>query len=79
MDSIVCPFVNIALTTSISDHCESQILVGTSLSSAVKKCMAWLVLSSDVMWGCVRYSCKYSEVSVIVDALILLSTDWIQR
>ena len=32
--SIVLPFVNIALTASIDDSCESQILVRTSLTSA---------------------------------------------
>ena len=37
LDSIVCPFVNIALTASIAANCESRILVGTSLSAAVKK------------------------------------------
>ena len=36
LDSIVLPFVNISLTASIDSNCESQILVGTSLSAAVK-------------------------------------------
>ena len=39
LDSIVRPFVNIAITSSIDDHCESQILVGTSLSAAVKNAL----------------------------------------
>ena len=59
MDSIVRPFVNIYRTASIATNCESHILVGTSLSDAVKKCMAWVILSSAVTWVCVRYSCKY--------------------
>ena len=33
--SIVLPFVNISLTASITANCESQILVGTSLSAMV--------------------------------------------
>ena len=41
LDYIVRPFVNIVLTASIAANCESQIIVGTSLSAAVKKCMAW--------------------------------------
>ena len=45
LDFIVLPFVNIAFTASIAANCESQILVGTSLSDAVKKCMAWVILS----------------------------------
>ena len=36
LDFIVLPFVNIYLTASIAANCESQILVGTSLSAAVK-------------------------------------------
>ena len=46
---IVFPFVNIALTASIADNCESQILVGTSLSAAAKDCIACVILSSAVM------------------------------
>ena len=49
LDYIVRPFVNISLTASIAANCESQILVGTSLSAAVKKCMVWVILSSAVM------------------------------
>ena len=37
LDSIVLPFVNIYLTASIAANYESQILVGKSLSVAVKK------------------------------------------
>ena len=70
LDSIVRPFVNIALTPSIATNCESQILVGTSLSAAVKKCMALAILSSAVIWGSMRYSCKYSAVYVIINALV---------
>ena len=49
VDFIVFPFVNIARTASIAANCESQILVGTSLSAAVKNCIACVILSSDVM------------------------------
>ena len=70
LDSIVCPFVNISWTASISDNCESQILVGTYLSSAFQKCKSWVILSSGVTWVCVRYSCKYSAVSVIMNSLV---------
>ena len=79
LDSIVLPVVNIALTALIAADCESQILVGTSLSSGVKTCMAWSILSSAEMWGCMRYSCKYSEEYVIINALVFLSIAWIQR
>ena len=48
-------------------------LVGTSLSAVDKKCMAWVILYSAVTWGCVRYSCKYFGVSVIINALVLMS------
>ena len=73
MDFIVFPFVNIALTASISANCESQILAGIYLSAAVKNFIACANLSSAVMSGCVRYLCKYSAVSVIINALFLLS------
>ena len=62
------PFVNIALTASIAANFESQILVGTSLNALVKNCIACVILSSAVMRGCVRYLCKYSAVSVIMNA-----------
>ena len=71
--------MNIDLTASIADNCESQILVGTSLSDVVKKCMAWVILFSAVTWGYVRYLCKYSAVSVIINALVLLSIAWMHR
>ena len=46
---IVSPFVNIALTDSMAAYCESQIIAGTSLSAAVKNCIACAILSSAVM------------------------------
>ena len=72
MDFIVFPFVNIALTASMAANCGSQIIYGTSLSAAVKNCIACAILSSDVLRGCVRYLCKYSEVSVIINDFVLL-------
>ena len=48
-DSIVLPFVNIVLAASFAANCESQILVGTSFSAAVKNCIAWVILYSAVM------------------------------
>ena len=78
-DSSVCQFAKIVRTASIATNCESHMLVGTSLSAADKKCMAWVILSSAVTWGCVKYSCKYYSVSVIMNALFLLSISWIQR
>ena len=74
-----CPFVNIAFTASIASHFESQIFVGTFLNAAVKTFMAWVILSSAVMWGYVRYSCNYLAVSIVINALVLLSISWIQR
>ena len=73
MGLIVFSFVNIALTASMAANCELQMLAGTSLSAAVKNCIACAIMSSAVMWDCVRYLCKYSEVSVIINALVLLS------
>ena len=49
MDFIVFPFVNIALAASMDDNCELQILSGTSLSAAVKNCIACAIMSSAVM------------------------------
>ena len=72
-DYSVLQFENIVLTASIAANCELHTLVGTSLSAADKKCMEWVIMYSDVTWGCVRYSCKYSAVSVIINALVLLS------
>ena len=47
---IVFPFVNIAPTASMAANCEFQMLVGTSLSAAVKNCIACVILSSALMW-----------------------------
>ena len=66
----IFPFVNIALTESMADNCELQILDGKSLSAAVKKFIACVIMSSAVIWGCVRYLCKYSAVSVIINAFV---------
>ena len=65
----IVPFENIALTASMSANCELQILARTSLSAAVKNCMACVILYSAMICGCVRYLCKYSAVSVIINAL----------
>ena len=78
-DSSVRQFAKIVRTTSIADNCELRMLVGTSLSATDKKFMAWVILYSAVTWGCVRYSCKYSNVSVIINTLVLLSIAWIHR
>ena len=79
LDSNVRQFANIVRTASIADNCKSQMLVGKYFSAAEKKCMAWVILSSNVTWGCVRYSCNYLAVSVLINALVLLSISWIQR
>ena len=50
-------------------------LVETSLSATDKKCMACVIMSSAVTWGCVIYLCKYSAVSVIINDLVLLSIE----
>ena len=63
----IVTFENIALTASMAANCEFQILAGTSLSDAVKNGMACAILSSAVICGCVRYLCKYSAVSVIIN------------
>ena len=73
MDLIVFLFVNIALTASIAPNCDFQMLAGKSLSADVKNCITCAIMSSAIMLGCVRYLCKYSEVSVIINALVLLS------
>ena len=78
-DSSVRQFANIFRTASIATNCESHMLVGTSLSAADKKCMALVILSYAVMCGCMRYSCKDYAVSIIINDLVLLSIDWIQR
>ena len=49
MDLIVFPFVNIALTASVADNCDLHMLAGTSLSAAVKKCIACAIMSSAAM------------------------------
>ena len=67
------PFENIALTESMAANCELQILAGTSLSAAFKNCMACVILSSAVIYGCIRYLCKYSAVSVIIYAFVFPS------
>ena len=77
-DSIVHQFAKIVRTASIAANCESHILVGTYLSASDKKCMAWVILSYSITWGCVIYACKYSTVSVIINDLVLLSIAWIQ-
>ena len=78
LDSIVRQFSNIVRTASIAANCKSHMLVGTSLSAAERKCMAWFILSSDVTCDCMGYSCKYSAVSVIINALVLISIACIQ-
>ena len=72
-------FENIFPTASIAASCESHMLVGTYLRADDKKCMAWVILSYVVTWGCVRYALKYSAVSVIISDLVLLYISWIQR
>ena len=69
----VLQFPNIVRTDSIAANCESQILLGKYLSAADKKCISWFSLSSAVNCGCVRYAFKYSAVSVIIKAFVLLS------
>ena len=75
-DSTVCQFAKIVRTASIAANCKSHMLVGTSFSSADKKCMEWFILSSAITWGCVRYACKYSAVSIILNDLVLMSIAW---
>ena len=72
-------FAKIVWKTSIAASCESHILVGTSLSAADKKCIAWVILYSAVTWVCVRCTYKYSAVSVIINYLVFPSIDWMQR
>ena len=64
------PFKNIVLTASIAANCELQILAGTSFSAAIKNWIACVILSSDVICGCVSYLCKYSAVSMIINAFV---------
>ena len=56
IDSTVRQFAKSFQTASIAASCESHMLVGTSLMTAEKKCMSWVILSSSVTWGCVRYA-----------------------
>ena len=37
----------------MDDSWESHMLLGTSLSATDKKCIAWVILSYAVTWGCV--------------------------
>ena len=78
-DSTVCQFTNIVLTASTVASCELHMMVGTSLSAVDKKLMTLFILSYAVLWGCVRYACKYSDVSVIFSDLVLLSISCMQR
>ena len=78
-DSTIRQFARIVWTASIAASCESHMLVGTSFSDAYKKCMAWVILYSAVTWGCVRYACKYSAVSLTISDLVFLSIAWMQR
>ena len=66
----IFPFLNIDLTASMAANCEFQMLAGTSLSASVKNCISCVIMSSAVIWGCVRYLCKYPSVSVIINALV---------
>ena len=70
---LIVPFENIALTASMSANCELQIISWASLSAAVKNRMACVILSSAVICGWVRYLCKQSAVSVIINAFFRLS------
>ena len=78
-DFTVLQFAKTSRTASIAANCETLMLVGTSLSAADKKWIPWAILSSDVTWACVRYSWKYSALSIIINDLVLLSIAWIQR
>ena len=71
------PFENIVLTASIAANCEFKMLAGTSFSAAVKNWIACVILSYAVICGCVRYLCKYSAVSVIINAFVFPSIDCI--
>ena len=71
------PFENIVLTALIATYYELQMLAGTSFSATVKNCIACVILSSAVICGCVRYLCKYSAVSVIINAFVFPSISYI--
>ena len=76
--STILHFSNIARTASMSASWELQRLEGTSLSAANKKCVACVILSSDVTVNCIRYSWRNSAVSVI-RRVFSLSFAWMQR
>ena len=78
-DATVCQFAKIVQIASIAANCESHMLVGTSLSAADNNCMVCAILSSAVTWSCVRYACKDSAVSVIINDFVFLSIAWMQR
>ena len=78
-ESTVHQFAKIFRTASIDASWELHMMLGTSLSAADKKCMAWVIISSAVTWGWVRYACKYYSVSIINSDLVLLSIAWMQR
>ena len=79
LGSSVLQFPKIFRTASIAANCESQMMLGKSLSATDKKCILWFSLSSAVTYGCVRYACKYSAVSVTIKAFVLLSIAWMHR
>ena len=78
-DYTVSQFAKIVCTASIAASWESHMMLVISLRSADKKCMVWVILSSAVTWGCVRYACKYPAASVISSYLVLLSISCMQR
>ena len=78
-DSTVRQFSKIVRTVSVAASCELHMPVGSSLRAADKKCMAWVIMSSAVTWGCVRYACKYYAVSIIISDLVLLLIAWMKR
>ena len=78
-DSTVHHFAKISRTASMTASWKLHILLRTSLGAAKKKCMTCIIMSYDVTWDCVRYSCKYSVVSVIGSDFVLISVDWMQR
>ena len=71
--SNVLQFANIARTASMATSLESHRLAGKYLSASYKKYMLCVIMSSRVNVGRVRYSCRYSDVSVISSAFVFLS------
>ena len=69
-DSTVRQFSKIVWTDSIAANCEWRMLVGTYLSASYKKCIVWVIVSSAINWGWMRYACKYLAVSVIINDLV---------